>query len=163
LYIGFFFIFIYLLITFFFFLILFFTRNILTGNHLIYISDLIFIKDTYINLIFIIIFLSLSGFPPFLGFFSKFFIFSGIVFLNYINYVFFLIFYSIYSSVYYFRILKQLLFLNLKNKNNIFICHLNFYLNKFVKLNIYIFFFGPLFVNYINEILLFFMKIVTTL
>jgi len=140
LYIGFFFILIYLLITFFFFFILFYTKDILTGNSIIYISDLTYIKNNYINIMFIIIFLSISGIPPFIGFFSKFFIFSGIIFLNHLNIVLFLILYSIYSSIYYFRILKQLLFLNKKKKNNFFICYLNFYLKLFTQINFFFYF-----------------------
>ena len=125
---GLFFILTYLFMTFFFFFILFFTKNLLTGNLMYYLSEISFIKNKIILIALIVLFMSLAGLPPFLGFFSKFYIFTGIVFINYIYIIFFFILYSLYSSVYYFRILKQLFFLKIKNNNNCFYFYTNFYL-----------------------------------
>lgn len=129
---GLFFILCYLLMTFFFFFIIFFTRNLLSGNLIYFLSEISFIKNKKILISLIILFMSLAGLPPFLGFFSKFFIFTGIVFINYVYIIIFFIFYSLYSSIYYFRILKQLLFLRIKKnyyKNNTFY----FYSNNLLK------------------------------
>lgn len=118
--------------TFFFFFIIFFTRNLLSGNLIYFLSEISFIKNKKILISLIILFMSLAGLPPFLGFFSKFFIFTGIVFINYVYIIIFFIFYSLYSSIYYFRILKQLLFLRVKKnyyKNNTFY----FYSNNLLK------------------------------
>jgi len=93
-----------------------------------YLSEISFIKNKIILIALIVLFMSLAGLPPFLGFFSKFYIFTGIVFINYIYIIFFFILYSLYSSVYYFRILKQLFFLKIKNNNNCFYFYTNFYL-----------------------------------
>ena len=124
--------------TFFFFLLLFFTRDILTGNLLIYISHFSFIKSKTAIVSLTILFLSLAGLPPFLGFFSKFFIFTGILFINHIFIILFFIVYSLYSAIYYLRIIKQLFFLHLKKSNIKYV----FLINKLLKLivNIFIFF-----------------------
>ena len=126
--IGTIFILIYFLMTFFFFIILFFTRNILTGNFIFYISQFSFIKNKYAIWIGSILFLSLAGIPPFIGFFSKFFIFSGIIFINFFVIIIFFIIYSIFSSIYYLRILKQFFFLQYLNNNFKFYFFINYYL-----------------------------------
>lgn len=114
--------------TFFFFFILFYTKNILTGNLIFYISQISFIKNKYVIISLLVLFMSLAGLPPFLGFFTKFFIFTGIIFVNYIYIIIFFIFYTLYSSIYYLRIIKQLFFLKVKHKKNIFVFYINFFL-----------------------------------
>ena len=126
--IGFFFLIVYFLMTFIFFFILFFTRNILTGNFLYYISQFTFLKNKYIIWISSILFLSLAGIPPFIGFFSKFFIFSGIIFINLYFIMLFFILYSLVSAIYYLRIIKQIFFLQYINNNNKFYFIINFYI-----------------------------------
>lgn len=128
--IGVFFILIYLLMTFIFFFILFFTRNILSGILIYYLAQLTFLKNKEIKISFIILFFSLAGLPPFLGFFGKLFIFSGMVFINYLYILIFLILYSLYSSNYYLRLIKQLFFLSKNNKKN----------NKLMENKVYIFY-----------------------
>mgnify|MGYP003974768301 CR=1 FL=1 len=115
--IGFFYLLIYFFMTFFFFYILFYTRNLLTGNLLYYISQFTFIKNKYVIWILSILFLSLAGIPPFIGFFSKFFIFSGIIFMNFFFIIIFFIIYSLISAIYYLRILKQIFFLQYIESN----------------------------------------------
>ena len=126
--IGLFFIIIYFIMTFFFFLILFFTRNVLTGNLIFYVSQFSFLKNKYVIWISSILFLSLAGIPPFLGFFGKFFIFSGVIYINFIFIIFFFIFYSLISAIYYLRILKQILFLQHFKTNNKFFFLISFHL-----------------------------------
>jgi NADH-quinone oxidoreductase subunit N len=127
--IGFFFLLVYFIMTFFFFLILFFTRNLLTGNLIFYVSQFSFLKNKYVIWISSILFLSLAGIPPFIGFFGKFFIFSGIVFINFFFIILFFIFYSLISAIYYLRILKQIFFLQYFNSNNKFYFFISFYLS----------------------------------
>ena len=123
-----FFIFIYLLTTFLFFSVLFFTRNLLTGFLIFYISELSFIKNKLIIIFLIILFFSLSSLPPFLGFFGRFFIFSGILFINYFFVILFFVLYSLYASIYYLRLIKQLFFIVLKNKNKVFYFYTSIYI-----------------------------------
>lgn len=139
--------------TFFFFLILFYTRDILTSNLLFYISQLSLIKNKIIIISLTTLFLSLSGLPPFLGFFSKFFIFSGIIFINYIFIVIFFIFYNIYSSVYYFRIIKLLIFLKIKtHRNNLFYFYVSLYLEIILKTILCLFIFSFYHINFIFKL-----------
>ena len=126
--IGAIFLIVYFIMTFFFFIILFFTRNILTGNFIFYISQFSYFKNKYAIWASSILFLSLAGIPPFIGFFSKFFIFSGIIFINFFFIICFFIFYSLISAIYYLRILKQIFFLKLKNNNFKFYLFINYYL-----------------------------------
>jgi len=109
-----------LVTTFFFFNLLLSTKDILTGHPLIYLSDFTFIEGRFLKFSFLVIALSLSGLPPFLGFFTKFFIFTGIVFINYIFLVLFFIFYSLYTSVYYLRLFKQFFFISFTSSNKRF-------------------------------------------
>ena len=111
-----------------FFIIIFNTRNILTGNYIYYISHFTFLENKEGKLLTTVLFLSLAGIPPFIGFFSKFFLFSGIVFINYIVIFFLIIFYTIYSAVYYLRIIKQIFFITYKknNKKYYFFSNLSF-------------------------------------
>lgn len=142
--IGLFFLFVYFIMTFFFFLILFFTRNLLTGNLIFYISQFTFLKNKYVIWLASILFLSLAGIPPFIGFFGKFFIFSGIVFINFFFVILFFIFYSLISAIYYLRILKQIFFLQYVNSNYKFYFFISFYLkiisNIFFLFSIFSFF-----------------------
>ena len=126
--IGTIFLIVYFIMTFFFFILLFFTRNILTGNFLYYVSQFSFFKNKYAIWASAILFLSLAGIPPFIGFFSKFFIFSGIIFINFFFIICFFIFYSLISAIYYLRILKQMFFLKFTNSNLKFYLFINFYL-----------------------------------
>ena len=129
--IGTIFLLVYFIMTFFFFILLFFTRNILTGNFIFYISQFSYFKNKYAILTSSILFLSLAGIPPFIGFFSKFFIFSGIIFINFFFIISFFIFYSLISAIYYLRVLKQIFFLKLKNNNFKFYLFINYYLYIF--------------------------------
>jgi NADH:ubiquinone oxidoreductase subunit 2 (subunit N) len=137
--IGTIFLIVYFLMTFFFFLILFFTRNILTGNLISYTSQFSFLKNKHVIWMASMLFLSLGGIPPFIGFFSKFFIYGGIVFLNFFFIILFFIFYSLISAIYYLRVLKQMLFLQFCNSNSKHYLFINYYLHFFS--NIFIFFF----------------------
>ena len=137
--IGMIFLLVYFIMTFFFFIILFFTRNILTGNFIFYITDFSFFQNKYLIWASSILFLSLAGIPPFIGFFSKFFIFSGIIFINFFFIILFFIMYSLVSAIYYLRILKQIFFLKHNNKNFKFYLYINFYL--YIISNFFLFFF----------------------
>ena len=117
--------------TFFFFLILFYTRNLLTGNLIYYISQFTFLKNKYVIWLLSMLFLSLAGIPPFIGFFSKFFIFSCIIYMNFFFIIILFILYSLVSAVYYLRILKQIFFLQHINNNYKFFFFINFYLKIF--------------------------------
>ena len=137
--IGLFFILTYFLMSFFFFIILFYTRNLITGNLIYYISQFAYLKNKYIIWILSFLFLSFAGIPPFIGFFGKFFIFSGIIFINYFLVIFFFIIYSLISAIYYLRILKQIFFLEFKKNNNQFYFFINFYM--YIISNIFLIFF----------------------
>ena len=139
--VGFIFLFVYFIMTFFFFIILFFTRNILTGHFIVYVTEFSFLKNKYLIWITSFLFLSLAGIPPFLGFFTKFFIFTGIVFVNFFFIIICFILYSILSAVYYLRILKQMFFLQYFNSNSKFYFFINWYLKIVIQIfNIFLLF-----------------------
>lgn len=77
------------------------------------LRDLLIIKKTnfYISLAIAIAFLSAAGFPPFLGFFSKWYIFLPLIDQNYHFIAYFLIIFSIIPAYYYLRISSLLFFL----------------------------------------------------
>jgi NADH-quinone oxidoreductase subunit N len=77
------------------------------------LRDLLIIKKTnfYIGLTIAISFLSAAGFPPFLGFFSKWYIFFPLIDQNYHLISYFLIIFSIIPAYYYLRISSLLFFL----------------------------------------------------
>lgn len=158
-----FFIFIYLLTTFLFFSVLFFTRNLLTGFLIFYISELSFIKNKLIIIFLIILFFSLSGLPPFLGFFGKFFIFSGILFINYFFVIFFFIFYSLYASIYYLRLIKQLFFIDLKYKNKVFYFYTSIYIRIVLNFLFFTFFTSFFTHNYLFRYCYFYILYLTTI
>lgn len=149
--------------TFFFFFILFFTRNILTGKLLYYLSDISFIKNKFILIALTVLFMSLAGLPPFIGFFSKFFIFTGIVFINYIYIILFFIIYSIYSSVYYLRVLKQLFLLQINKKKKLFFFYTNIYLYCIFNAILFVLFTSFYNTSYFFKICYFYIMYLTTI
>lgn len=74
-----------------------------------YISDLIYVDFFWVACLFILL-LSLSGIPPFAGFFIKFYIISYLWSLNYVFFSVFIVFMSVLGCYYYLRILKILSF-----------------------------------------------------
>lgn len=89
-----------------------------------YISDLnnLFKKNKPIAFLLTVVFFSISGIPPLLGFYGKFFIFSNLILDNETFFAIILIIISSISVFYYLRVIKILFFevenLNTVNKKN---------------------------------------------
>lgn len=110
---SFFFFFIYIFNIILIWIWLFCLEDTLLTKHPLYFTQLsnLLKKNFIFSFFFIILFLNLAGLPPFLGFFSKFFIF---LFLftksNLILLVFIFGFLSVIALIYYLRIIKIILF-----------------------------------------------------
>lgn len=99
------------------FIILFNFINPVSKKSINNINQLIYLKKmNYIYFLSLVIsFFSISGIPPLSGFFSKFFIFVGLVNLNMNLLTLFLLLSSVLSCFYYLRIIKIISFNNSQN------------------------------------------------
>jgi NADH-quinone oxidoreductase subunit N len=86
-----------------------------------YLSDFssIFYLNNFVGISFLVIFFSMSGIPPFAGFFSKFFIFFGTINNDLIIVSIFTILISGLGCFYYIRLIK-IIFFEVSNLNFIF-------------------------------------------
>ena len=79
------------------------------NNNIVFLSDLfnIYKYNKYISVILVLLFFSVSGLPPFIGFMSKLFWIKSF-FIEYNIFVFFLIFIFLIVSFYYIRLIKNI-------------------------------------------------------
>nr|YP_009476651.1 NADH dehydrogenase subunit 2 [Storeatula sp. CCMP1868]AVM81144.1 NADH dehydrogenase subunit 2 [Storeatula sp. CCMP1868] len=116
-----------------------------TGQKLKYLSDLssIFYLNNFLGVSFLIVFFSMSGIPPFAGFFSKFFIFLNTINNDLIIVSLFAILVSGLGCFYYIRLVKIMffeasnldyIFIDLKKENSLissfFIIFITFFLTS---------------------------------
>lgn len=92
-----------------------------TSQKLKYLSDLssIFYLNNFVGLSFLVVFFSMSGIPPFAGFFSKFFIFFSTINNDLIIVSIFAILISGVGCFYYIRLIK-IMFFEVNNLNYVF-------------------------------------------
>ena len=90
------------------FFILFFLFYNFSNKELIFITDFSLMgkNNPVFALAFTIVFLSISGLPPFLGFYTKYFLFSSLINSGFYVLLFFSIFSSILTSFVYIRFIK---------------------------------------------------------
>ena len=102
----------YLIMTITIFSCFFCLYNYSKKSNLRYLSDLqMLLKvNPYLALIFIITLFSISGIPPFIGFFSKMYIFSILIKNNFLGIAIFTAISSCFSAIYYLRIIKTMYF-----------------------------------------------------
>ena len=123
-----------------FFLIVYMVSSILIWGHIIFlnrcqnllnsfynrtITNVLFLSsfsnNFYYNKLwafsFILIFFSIAGIPPFVGFLAKFYIFLGLIESNQIFFSILLILISVISVFYYIRIIKIIFFEGIKSNN----------------------------------------------
>jgi NADH-quinone oxidoreductase subunit N len=81
----------------------------------------IFLINPILSLVFLILFLSMIGLPPFLGFISKILILFTIFKSKYYLIFFLTLFFSSLASFYYLRIIKIIFFEKAQKINNIFL------------------------------------------
>lgn len=150
--ISYFYLFVYLYFILFFFNILFFFYN---NNNMWYFTDLQYLlKNTIISTGFFVLFISMSGIPPFLGFFAKLSLIS-LLLLNEEYFLFFLILISSFFISYFYIQNYRFFGYNIKNINY----NKNIYILKNNK-NLYIFYYFLLFLNifsffFINDFFIF--------
>ena len=115
----------------------------------LYELSYVFKSNMVLSLFFVILFFSFAGVPPLIGFFSKFYLFLFLV--N--NYNFFLVFFvficGVISSFYYVRVIRILMFNNLKIFNKVYVIELSFLIFFLLFLNIYFFLFFDFFGEYL--------------
>jgi len=89
---------------------LFNKNNKVIKNHFFSLSDLQLLHQygTLPAIVFSIAILSLSGFPPTLGFFAKYYFFQTLIFLNDIYFCFILVFLNCIALYYYINIIKNI-------------------------------------------------------
>ena len=80
------------------------------NKNLIYLTDLLHIKPITFKIIFILLLFSISGIPPLLGFFTKFYIFFSAIEASYYILPFIGIITSTIGAFYYIRIIKIIQF-----------------------------------------------------
>ena len=114
----------------------FFEKKILIP---MYLPNLVnfFQKNPLWSLLLTFIFFSLAGIPPFIGFFSKFFIINGLIEVSFLFTGLLLILISVISVFYYIRFIKLLFFEkdNLSYKN---IEYQTIFLDSYVELDLFI-------------------------
>lgn len=116
---------IYLVTIFLFFGILLSIQN-KNNKNLIYLIDFLTFKNNYpiIKIILVLLFFSIAGIPPLMGFFSKFYIFFSLVDTKYYILGVVIVICSTLSTFYYIRIIKILTF-EKNNKPIILLLHQN--------------------------------------
>ena len=108
----FFYLFTYILILISFFIFLLSIKKRSSFLSLKYIYELKYLKESnsFLAYLIMIVFFSNAGIPPFLGFFSKCFVFLALINQKYYFICFFIIVLSIVSTVYYIRLVRFLFF-----------------------------------------------------
>jgi len=133
----------------FFFLLLHIRLRFFKEFFYLYELSYVLKSNVIISIFFVILFFSFAGVPPLIGFFSKFYLFLFLI--N--NYNFFLVFIvllcGVISSFYYVRVIRILLFNNLKNYNKLYIIELSYCIFFLIFINILFF----LFFDFIGEFL----------
>jgi NADH-quinone oxidoreductase subunit N len=111
-------IFIYILTMFTFFSILISLKKE-TNKNIIYLTDLLYIKKIYpiTRIILTLLFFSMAGIPPLIGFFAKFYVFLAAIETNYYLLLLISILCSTLSAFYYIRIIKIINFEKTLNIN----------------------------------------------
>jgi len=108
-----------------------------------YLYELSYIlkSNIIICIFFVVLFFSFAGVPPLIGFFSKFYLFLFLI--NNYNYfiVFIVLLSGVISSFYYVRVIRILLFNNLKIINKFYIVDLSYFIFCLLFLNVIFFFF----------------------
>jgi NADH-quinone oxidoreductase subunit N len=102
-------------------------------------------SNTIISIFFVILFFSFAGVPPLIGFFSKFYLFLFLI--N--NYNFFLVsivlLCGVISSFYYVRVIRILMFNNLRAYHKIYIIELSYCIFFLFTINLLFFLFFDFF------------------
>ena len=112
-------------------------------KEIFYLYELSYVlkSNLIVCIFFIILFFSFAGVPPLIGFFSKFYLFLFLI--N--NYNFFIVFIvllsGVISSFYYVRVIRILLFNNLKIYNKFYILDLSYFIFCLLFLNVIFFLF----------------------
>lgn len=116
---SFLFLFIYIIASLGVFVIILNTTGYISGKPLIYVSDLVNFGtyNTFYALFLSIFFLSMAGIPPLAGFFTKYLIFKLLIESSLYWLTIFTIIISVINGFIYIRLIKCLLFDNLKKKN----------------------------------------------
>src|SRR5690348_13310674 len=111
-------IFIYILTMFTFFSILI-TLKKNTNKNIIYLTDLLYLKKIYptTRIVLTLLFFSMAGIPPLIGFFAKFYVFLAAIETNYYLLLVISILCSTLSAFYYIRIIKIINFEKTLNIN----------------------------------------------
>ena len=100
-------IYIYIITMFTFFSILIFLKKE-TNKNIVYLTDLLYLKKIYpiTRIIVTLLFFSIAGIPPLIGFFAKFYVFLATLEANYYLLLLISILCSTLSAFYYIRIIK---------------------------------------------------------
>ena len=111
-------IFIYILTMFTFFSILISLKKN-TNKNIIYLTDLLYLKKIYptTRIVLTLLFFSMAGIPPLIGFFAKFYVFLAAIETNYYLLLIISILCSTLSAFYYIRIIKIINFEKTLNIN----------------------------------------------
>lgn len=90
-----------------------------TNKNIIYITDLLYMKKIYpiTRIILTLLFFSMAGIPPLIGFFAKFYVFLAAIEINYYLLLLISILCSTLSAFYYIRIIKIINFEKTFNLN----------------------------------------------
>jgi len=100
-------VYIYIITMFTFFSILIFLKKE-TNKNIIYLTDLLYLKKTYpvVRITITLLFFSIAGIPPLIGFFAKFYVFLAALEAHYYLLLLISILCSTLSAFYYIRIIK---------------------------------------------------------
>jgi NADH:ubiquinone oxidoreductase subunit 2 (subunit N) len=133
----------------FFFLLLHIRLRFFKEFFYLYELSYVLKSNVIISIFFVILFFSFAGVPPLIGFFSKFYLFLFLI-NNYNFFIVFIVFIcGVISSFYYVRIIRILLFNNLKIYNKFYIIDLSYCIFYLLILNIIFF----LFFDFVGEFL----------
>jgi len=133
----------------FFFLLLHIRLRFFKEFFYLYELSYVLKSNVVISIFFVILFFSFAGVPPLIGFFSKFYLFLFLI-NNYNFFIVFIVFIcGVISSFYYVRIIRILLFNNLKVYNKFYIIDLSYCIFYLIILNIIFF----LFFDFVGEFL----------
>ena len=90
-----------------------------TNKNIIYLTDLLYLKKIYptTRIVLTLLFFSMAGIPPLIGFFAKFYVFLAAIETNYYLLLVISILCSTLSAFYYIRIIKIINFEKTLNIN----------------------------------------------